>query len=268
MTAAEPDALTRQRRFLEVLPVVDRILGVIARRHALGPSEEDEFSAWVRGRLVENDYAILHKFGGRSSIQTYLSVVISNLFRDYRNSLWGRWRPSAAALRLGPIGVRLEELIGRDGASLREAAEILRGRGVGLSDREFARLASRLPARAAVEVDLDGLAEEIPDPAAEPRLSAEVRSRVLSALHSAIETLPAEDRLITRLRFWDGVSVADIARILRVEQKPLYRRLLNIQRGLRGRLELLGVGEREVGDVLSDEHWGEDAPGGSDAVAV
>lgn len=254
MTATSPTPAQLERLFVEQLATVDRIVGVIARRHALAPSDSDEFSSWARARLMDNDYAILARFAGRSSIQTYLSVVLSNLFRDYRNHVWGRWRPSAAASRLGPIAIRLEELVSRDGCALREAIGVLRSSGVGLGDSELARMAALLPLRvnerevSLDEVDLAESSARIDEPGADAELD-EVRE----ALDGAVESLDQEDRVITRMRFWSAHSVADIARALRLEQKPLYRRLELIQRRLHEELVRRGITAERARDFLELE---------------
>jgi RNA polymerase sigma factor for flagellar operon FliA len=71
-------------------------------------------------------------------------------------------------------------------------------------------------------------------------------------LHSLVASLPAEDALIMRMRFWSEMSVADIARTLRVEQKPLYRRLDGIQAKLRAALESRGVDRTRAIEILQD----------------
>ena len=264
MTASDPIAQTTgapfdDRRadgellFLQQLPVIDRIISIIVRRNMLSATDADEFAAWARGRLTDNEYAILRKFGGRSSLPTYLSVVLGNLFRDFRNSIWGRWRPSAAALRIGKLGVRLEELLMRDGSSLREAIGILRSAGAAESDIELARMAARLPLRPTDrEVTLDAAVDALPDGSPGPLLSADERERVEVALQDAMAELPDEDCVITRMRFWDGVSVADIARLLHTDQKPLYRRIDAIQRQLRDALRRRGVTEQDARELLAE----------------
>jgi hypothetical protein len=54
-------------------------------------------------KLIENDYRILRSFEGLASLGTYLTTVIARLFLDFQIHEWGRWRPSAAATRLGPF---------------------------------------------------------------------------------------------------------------------------------------------------------------------
>jgi RNA polymerase sigma factor for flagellar operon FliA len=38
--------------------------------------EADDFASHPKLKLIEDDYAILRKFQGRSSLRTYLTVVI------------------------------------------------------------------------------------------------------------------------------------------------------------------------------------------------
>jgi len=238
--------------FLAQLPHIDRVIAILARRHALSKADAEEFGAWAKARLIDRDYAVLRKFAGRSSVATFLSVVLGNLFLDHRNQLWGRWRPSAAATRIGPIGIRLEELLYRDGSPLREVLEILRSGGTTLSDIELRRLAAQLPDRQPQgEVSLESLDGSVPDFAA-PVVSTP-HGDDFAALRAAIEALQPEDRVIIRMRFWHDASVADIARALRVEQKPLYRRIETIEGRLRAGLEQRGIDRERAQDMLAQE---------------
>ena len=65
--------------------------------------------------------------------------------------------------------------------------------------------------------------------------------------------LPPDERIITRMRFWDDISVADIARTLGIEQKPLYRKIESIKAGLRACLEARGIDRERAAEVLSGE---------------
>lgn len=245
-----------EQLFLAALPTIDRIVAVQARRHGLSAADADDFGAWAKARLVERDYAVLRKFGGRSSLQTYLASVLANLFRDYRNSRWGRWRPSAAAKRLGPTAIRLEELLYRDGRSLREAVEILRTAGETLHESELAQLVARIPQRArAGELNLDAVpgsdANLVFHPDGLVDRDEEALRAVEDALRALVEELPAEDALILRMRFWHGTSVADIARTLGLDQKGLYRRIEAIQARLRTALEARGVNRALASEILN-----------------
>ncbi|HLL48552.1 MAG TPA: sigma-70 family RNA polymerase sigma factor [Longimicrobiaceae bacterium] len=245
--------------FLEQLGLIERIIASIARRHALVGDDADDFASWTRAKLIENEYAILRKFQGRSSISTYLTVVIANLFRDYRTQQWGRWRPSVAARRLGPLAVRLETLLYRDGYTLDQAIEVLRSSGgTGADEREISGLAARIPARVrATEVDDALLAHAEAEEAADGGLWASERmrewERARSTLERALAHLPAEDQLVLRLRFWEGFTVAEISRVLHLEQKPLYRRIDRDLQRLRDFLEAEGVDATCVASFLSSE---------------
>jgi RNA polymerase sigma factor for flagellar operon FliA len=238
--------------FVDHLPTIERVIGIIARRHGLGSTDADDFASWARTRIIDSDYAVFRKYAGRSSIPTYLGVVLGNLFHDYRNTVWGRWRPSAMALRSGPVAVRLEELLYRDGHTLREAIEVLRSAGVPLSDLEIGQLANRLPARQSMsEVSLEAL--DGTAAAAVGMARPGVGDDDFAVLRAALAELPSEDRVIMRMRFWDDVSVADIARTLGLEQKPLYRRIDAIEAQLRALLTARGFDRERARDILFRE---------------
>ncbi len=237
--------------FLRELDQIDRITGSICSRHRLPGDERDDFRSWVRLKLIENDYAVFRKFQGRSSLGTYLTVVIANCFRDYRVAQWGRWRPSVFARRNGPLAVRLEELVSRDGYSIDQAIQALRSETeVGHSDRELMELAAGFPERGRPrEASDEALALAPDDHGADDDLLRHERegrfSEIIEVLERAMEDLPDEDRLILRLHYWDGLKVAQIARSLQLEQRPLYPRIEKIRHALQGVLEESGV-SREV----------------------
>ena len=60
----------------------------------------------------------------------------------------------------------------------------------------------------------------------------------------------AQDRVVAQMRLFDGLSVAEIARSLAIEQKPLYRRILQIMAQLRTELERLGFSRDRLRDFL------------------
>lgn len=251
----DPESLLRDH-----LGYVERACASLCRRHGLHGDDADDFAGWARMRLVEDDYAAIRKFRGESAFTTYLTVVLAMLFRDYRVALWGRWRPSAAARRLGELAVRLETLVHREGYRLEQAGERLRSAGeTDLSDRALAELLARLPPRQplrpvpAGEAALERLsAREGADGAVLADEAERERRAATEALLRAVEGLPAEERVIVRMRVWEELSVADIARALSVPQKPLYRRLERIFSRLRGDVERAGVTRGDVRRMLDE----------------
>jgi RNA polymerase sigma factor (sigma-70 family) len=249
-----------ERLLLENLPVLERVVASLGRRYGMSPAEIEDLSSTIKLRIVEDDYAVFRKFRGESSISTYLTVVITMMAREERVAQRGRWRPSAAAQRLGPVGIGLETLVHQKGYALAEAGEVMRSRGeTTLSDRELAELLRQLPRRAPmrpVEVGEEPLREQPAIDDAEHCLAGQETSARLAgmqrALGESLAALPLEDRLLLKLRFWQEASIADAARILGVEQRPLYRRLERILNDLRGRLAVEGVTSEQVREMIGE----------------
>jgi RNA polymerase sigma factor for flagellar operon FliA len=240
--------------------VIDSVVRYVCHRNKLGGSEAEDFGSEVRLRLVENDYEVFRRFQQRSSLRTYLTVVIQRIYLDYRNHLWGKWRPSAEAVRLGPLAIRLERLLARDGLRFDEACEVLRtNEGVLATEFDLAEIAVRLPQRPRRSFVGDDALDGVPavDGELDNRiLSTETQAetrRILRALGSAVETLAAQDRLILRLKFQEGLSVADIARALHLEQKPLYRRVDALLLQLRAALEAAGIDRLDAVEIVNRE---------------
>ena len=53
----------------------------------------------------------------------------------------------------------------------------------------------------------------------------DVSARATHAIRAVLGALSVEDRAIVRMRFDESVSIADISRMLRLPQRPLYRRI-------------------------------------------
>jgi RNA polymerase sigma factor for flagellar operon FliA len=235
--------------FLQHLPRIEKTVGVLSRRHGFRDAEAADLESWVKLRLIEDDYAIFRKFRGESAITTYLTVVIATLVQDYKVHRWGRWRPSAAAQRKGKVAIKLEALVYRHGYQLAEAAELLRSRGeTDLGDRELAELLNELPRRGPArprEVGEDSLdarpAESTAEDFVEQGAAAEERRIVESAIRAAVGRMSPEDQCILNMRFWQNMSVADVARALHLPQKPLYKRLDRAFNELRRELTKHGI---------------------------
>ncbi len=246
----------RSRLFEANLPLIERVIASIGRRRALSSDEADDFASWVRIRLLEDDCAILAKFRGRSRFKTYLVTVVGNLFRDYRISKWGKFRPSAMAKRCGPTAERLETLCHRDGFSFDEAVEILRRNfGVRESAEELAALAASLPPRVPRKVVGEEALEQLGESGrVEERVNdqeqSETAQRVEAMLARALRQLEPESRLILKLHFEDRLTVAAIARTLGLDQKPLYRRIDHCLKSLRQSLEADGFTAVDAAELL------------------
>src|SRR4051812_28238821 len=98
MPGSAPGATPAEVLFLTELPTIERVAAFVTSRHRVPAAEAQEFASHVKMHIIESDYAVLKRFEGRSSLRTYLTVVIQRLFLDYRISQWGKWRPSAEAM--------------------------------------------------------------------------------------------------------------------------------------------------------------------------
>jgi RNA polymerase sigma factor for flagellar operon FliA len=234
--------------YVEHLPLINRIAESLCRRNGIRGADAEDFAAEVRLKLLQDDYAVFRKFRGASSLPTFLMVVISNHFRDYRIRLWGKWRPSAEAKRQGDVAVLLEAAVYRDGLSFEKACAVLEQSGHAGVDRvELRKILRRLPYRAPRRVEGEATLADLTAPdEADGRVMAEERRTerraAEAALQRALARLDPEDQLLIRMRFFEGMSVANMAKGMGVPQKPLYVRIQRLLDGLSATLRRDGIG--------------------------
>lgn len=257
-----PPEPTPKELFLTHLDHIKRVATHACRRHGFSREETEDFISQVEIKLIEDEYATLRKFQGKSSLKTFLTVVINNLFKDHLDHRWGKWRPSAEAVRLGGMAIQLEKLL-RDGFTRAQACDILvTNHHVEASRQEIEELADRLPQRnpprqtETEEALEDRPTEELaPDERVDAREMGARRQEVLKFLRDALRRLPADDALLAKMSC--EFKISQIAKKLRLDQKPLYRRRETILKTLRQDLESHGVRPEEIGGLLSipeDDH--------------
>lgn len=175
---------------------------------SLGGDHDDVMDryVWVLDQLRRDDFRRLRAYAadGRSKFTTWLVVVIQRLCLDHRREKYGR--------------VRGDDEGREDGRRMRRRLVDLVSEGA-----ELAEL---------VESSVGGPEEQL-------------RALQLDdALKSAVATLEPHDRLLLRLRFEDGLSVPQIARIIVCRsQFDVYRRLRHVLDTLRTTLLRAGVGD-------------------------
>ena len=255
---AQRQSVEYETMFVSNLETIERVVRHVCQRQKLSGPAAEEFDSEVKVRLMERDYEVFRKFQHRSSLRTYLTVVIQRIYLDYRNHLWGKWRPSAEARRLGPVAIRLGTLIARGGYSFEQAAEHLRtNENIVATDADLNAFLVRLPIRTrramVSEEELDAMPDNsvsLDDGIFSGQRRADAR-RVLDALTAAMQSLEVQDRVILRLRFHDGFAVADIARALHLDQKPLYRRFDALLQRLRTAIESAGISRLEAVELVN-----------------
>ena len=241
------------------LGAVREIVGRVCRRGGVCASDQGDFTSAVFLKLVDRDYAVLRQFDGRSRLNTFLHSVIRRYLLDWRDARWGRWRASACARQMGTAAVELERLIARDGVPGALAIEMIAGEARwGLSGAEVSDLQSRLPLRCnhRREEPWTGQDEypsrERADHLVERRDQTRQAERVRTALMRALSTLPGDDRRLLRLRFHNGLSVADVAAIMGMDAKRAYRRYAAILRAVRIKLEESALSRTDISPLIGD----------------
>ena len=244
--------------YLEHLRTIERIASFVARRNHLNPDESSEFVQEVCVRLIDDDYAIIRKFEGRSTFSTYLTTVIVRLFQQWRTEMWGKWRPSAEARRLGDKAIVLERHLTRDGYTFAEAVKILTTPASSpYTEAELEAIYLRLPLRSPrpVLVSDDAAPDLVAVEAeADDRVEKKDRERATRAVTAAfdrlLKSMDPEDRLILQLRFWQAKKVPEIAQRLKMDQKKLYKRLDRLFKAMRHALEEAGVSKADIAMLL------------------
>lgn len=253
--AALPSRSAREAVFLAHLPAIDRIAASVARR--LDVREREDFVARVRLKLIENDYAVLARFEGRSRLTTYLTCVVRRQFLDEQVRARGRFRPSLRARRAGALAVRAETLVRRDGLTRDEAfatlSPLVAGQDLGALRASLEASRPRVPrgqpfmvAPEAEAVSRDGGVE---DHVQRAQLDASAR-RARRALALALDDLAPAERALLRARFVEGDSLAGAAQSLGFDARRLYPRYQRLLSRLRRALEREGVTRSDARELL------------------
>ncbi len=182
-----------------------RLMLFVARSVTRDGDEALDAYTWTLERLREADYRRLRGFSDDSGtlFSTWLVVVVRRLCLDFLRHKRGR-RPKAA------IGTPVSER-----SQLRRRLADLSGEPAAL--------------------------ETLHDSGANPSVHLEARE-LHAALAAATKILPPADRLLLCLRYEDGLSASEIARVMRFpSQFHVYRRLDAVLKSLRRALAEAGV---------------------------
>lgn len=247
-----PEAL-----FLEHLELIERVATSAARGSGFDEADVEDFVSTVKHKLIDDDYAVLRRHRGDSKLTTYLVTVIHNLFRDYRNHKWGKYRPSAVAKKMGRVAVMLERFLVRDQHDLDAAIEMVRERLADAPSRDaLHELAGQLPHRTRRSFVGDEVLAREASETADPEERAldndrgEQAKRLRQVVARALGDLEPQDALLLKMHFGDGETIASIASALHVEQRPLYTRKNRCLRQLRRTLQAEGLTWEAVQDIL------------------
>src|SRR5215213_29542 len=147
------------------LEFIERVIAGVCRREQVFGADAEDFASTVKLALIENDYAILRGFEGRSSLSTFITVIVQRYLQDEWTRRHGRWHPSRDAERLGETAILAEQLLRRDRRSIDEALPIVRELDPSMNRERLVELERRLPARAPRPrlVELESVEERVED---------------------------------------------------------------------------------------------------------
>jgi RNA polymerase sigma factor for flagellar operon FliA len=247
--------------FEENLPAIERAIARVCGEMRLYGATAEDFASSARIALLNDDCAILRSFEGRSSMATFLTIVVRRLFIDEQRRV-ARWYASAEAQRRGPAAIRLERVMMLDGRSFAEAAEIVRREHAGVTLQDLEKVAAALPQRAPRPVmypvadgDEERFASDATAADLVDALDVEQRSNQANdVMRAAMMEFTAEDQVILRLRFTGGASIVSIARALGLDQRPLYRRIESLLARLRAALEAAGIDAASAAGLIGVSH--------------
>jgi len=173
----------------------------IARSVSRGRDEAMDAYAYLLDRLSEDQCRRLRAYSEdpRSKFTTWLVVVARRICIDHHRAKYGRVRNEESKAERERLGLR------------RRLADLAEG-------PEFA--------------------DAIPDENAETPAEALERAELSNELRALRESLPPGDRLLLNLRFDDGLSAAEIAKVLRLPSPfHVYRRINALLADLKARLK-------------------------------
>jgi RNA polymerase sigma factor (sigma-70 family) len=260
LTSGKPMASTRPSEADLVL--IKKVTAWVCRSRGLHGPDAEDFTQDVYVRLFEGWDGILGKFEGRSSLNTYLAVVVNRIYLDGQVSRYGKFHSSAVARRLGPAALRLERLVYRDGLPFDEACGVLKtDPGVKESREDLHRILLMLPVRQPrgdVPVsELDGPRAPVARDDLEKAQRQELAHRTFAAIRASLLRMAPQDRLILRMLFGSSFTVAVVARQLGLVQQAVYRRRDHLLAVVKADLLKESIGAKEAQELLENLDWDE-----------
>ncbi len=239
------------------LDLIQNLISITSKRRMLNEEDAADFGSYTHMKIMDNDFRILRGFKGNSQLKTYLTIVIQRLFQDYRNHRWGKWRLSAEATRLGEPASLLETLVTRDKLNFEQAYQVITtNHRFDITRDQLAELAAKLPVRIARKpvpldiIDYEPTENTDVDISFKTQEWQALKEKTETALGQVLDEMEPGDRRIVKMYYLEGVKVVQIARVLQMDQKPLYKKLKRLLKKLRQRLESMGVRKEHVAEVI------------------
>lgn len=189
---------------------------------------------FVCQQLCEKRFRRLRRFRpeGPASFSTWLRAVARNLCLDWRRQEFGRHRVFESVARLSALDREVFRCVYEQGMPLDEAFLWLRARfpnfqreqlvqasdrvRESLTPRQLWLLSARSPKMEPLEAAAEGMGEapspELPHPGPNPETLASLNEQ-RAALDRALSRLAKPEALLIRLRFEEGLTLEQVARV-------------------------------------------------------
>lgn len=250
----------------EFLAQYSPLIKHVVLRHEHDHERATECFNDVCGALSDDRFRRLRSFrpDGPAGFQTWLVAVVSNLCSDWRRKQRGRIRPIRSVAHLPELDQQVYRCIFVRRMARAECVETLAPRFPGLTGAKVAEISARLFALltpqqrwqlsrrvhvpgqhvGGVAPDDDEPAWQVASPEAGPDdLVAEWQEQ--RQLQEAMSRLPPDQRFLLRLRYEQGLTLAEVARLTR--QPDPFRANRRIQAALEALAGLLGARESGPG---------------------
>jgi RNA polymerase sigma factor (sigma-70 family) len=236
----------------------------VIRRHDADHERASECFSHVCGALSDDGFRRLRSFrpDGPARFKTWLMAVVANLCVDWRRKQQGRIRPIPSILHLPDLDQQVYRCIYVRRMSRAQCLQALMPRFPGLTDATVSKINARLfvlltpqqrwqltvrtpalkPVTSGVSPEDEGPAWQLAEPGPGPDDLAE-ESQELRQLKDALARLPAEQRVLLRLRYERNLTLTEVARL--TKQPDPFRANRQIQSALKALAELMS--ESRVG---------------------
>jgi len=241
----------------EFLACYSSIVYQVVHSFVAGVDERGDCFLYACEQLAANRFKRLHRFApdGRARFSTWLTAVVRNLCLDWHRHRFGRRRLFQSVAARPAIDQRIFGLVFQRGMSAEDVCRQLRAEGHPLSFVEVEERVETLrqcltarqlwlltSAQPVVESLDNGSAEatsavqELVDPSPDPEMLASLHE-IQDAVSRALRQLNDGERLLIRLRFHEGLSLEQVARLVGLKDaQTTDRRIREIIERLRVRL--------------------------------
>ena len=174
--------------------------------------EGHECYVYVLDKLMENNYAVINAFQGRSTFKTYLFSITNRLAIDFYRHRYGKTSKKSNPEQPVPKKNRLKIVSVIDQENLSD--------------------------------------EERLDETVMNREDEEVKKRLEGIVKSQLSELSSEDRLLLKMKYEDNFKVSEIAEILKLDQKKTYRKINTLLSSFKEEFLKEGFNINSILDVL------------------